>query len=495
MPRWLAPTPVVVLFTVLTAWLALGSGVYLVSADSDSLFHILLGKLMWEQGGLLASEPTTWTYPDGHLSAHEWGSQLVLAKAWQIGGLSLVATVASMTIAGACATLLAWLQYRRVAWLPALLTVASAWIVSLIHFHARPHVVTWVFATLWVIGLEMLHRRELAPGKWLAGSAALLFLWVNLHGGFLYAFFLLGAYVLAGIVRVLMSDEHGRDEAVTWTARLAVAGAILLAVSALNPQGLAVHVHLLAVAGGSSTQGLVGDSAVPNLLQRPHLLLYVLGALFLMVAGKQRPAPREWLLVFMLAAMSLQSIRNFAVMSFAGAVVLGPRLGLLWDELSVTDGLAGRVARGLATPPMPPLRPDPWLAVAMVGLLGLGMSRTIEVDRRMQPLDAIEFVKTRPDLRGKRLLNSYNWGCTISWVLYPEHKTFINSWSDYHGNERVQRAIDLERLAPGWYDVIEELDVGWAIYKVNAPLTEALREKGWEEIYRDDTAAILVKPR
>ena len=132
------------MWIALFTWLCSRWSTHLLSADTDSVFHILLGQLMLDQGALLQSEPTTWTYPDGHLSAHEWGAQVAMAAAYRLGGLAAVAVIISGTIASSFAVLTAWLQHARVRVPVAVLTLCSAALVSVIHLHARPHVLIWL---------------------------------------------------------------------------------------------------------------------------------------------------------------------------------------------------------------------------------------------------------------------------------------------------------------------------------------------------------------
>lgn len=241
--------------------------------------------------------------------------------------------------------------------------------------------------------------------------------------------------------------------------------------------------------------GFVGDSAAPNLMQRPHLLLYTLAAFFLLVVGRKRPAPREWMLVFLLAAMALQSIRNFPVMAFAVAVILGPRLQLLL-EADTPDSAWGQISAMLRKPTLGSFRaPSPLTGVLGFALVASTASLQTKVSPQALPVGAMDFVEEHSAaLEPLHMFNSYNWGAYISWRHYPRHRTFINSWGDYHGTERVVHFMDVNALRPGWFDTFEQWDIRWIVYPPGHPLVLALRERGWVEVFKDGHAVILLEP-
>ena len=65
---------------------------------------------------------------------------------------------------------------------------------SSIHFLARPHVLSWLFTLIAFWLLETLEAR--GDQRVLFWMPILILVWVNLHGGFLVAFVMQGAYLV-----------------------------------------------------------------------------------------------------------------------------------------------------------------------------------------------------------------------------------------------------------------------------------------------------------
>ncbi len=109
---------------------------------------------------------------------------------------------------------------------------------------------------------------------------------------------------------------------------------------------------------------------------------------------------------------------------------------------------------------------------------------------RMFPVQAVDWLEQNP-LPG-RMFNAFDWGGYLLWRLWPAHLTFIDSQTDVRGD--VSREYEkIITLSQNWQETLEKYDVQWAILPPDWPLTHALRAEGWREVYRDETAVILVR--
>ena len=140
--------------------------------------------------------------------AWEWLYDLKIAAMHHWLGLNGVVFFTAVIIALTFALTLR-LSLQRGADLPvaAFLLVLSLG-VSMIHLFARPHVLSWLFTVIWFQILDSSESAESPEGRrrlWYL--PALMLLWVNLHGGFVLGFALLGLYLLSGAIRYF----RGRD--------------------------------------------------------------------------------------------------------------------------------------------------------------------------------------------------------------------------------------------------------------------------------------------
>src|SRR5437868_2893509 len=98
------------------------------------------------------------------------------------------------------------------------------------HVLARPHVLTLPILIIWVGQLVSARSEDRAPSPWLA---ALMVLWANLHGGYLFGLGLAG--LLAVEALLLAADWRIRRRA---AGGWAFFGVLAIGVARLTPYGL-----------------------------------------------------------------------------------------------------------------------------------------------------------------------------------------------------------------------------------------------------------------
>jgi hypothetical protein len=90
------------------------------------------------------------------------------------------------------------------------------------------------------------------------------------------------------------------------------------------------------------------------------------------------------------------------------------------------------------------------------------------------------------------MFNAFDWGGYILLYLWPEQKTFIESHTDVTG-EATQKYETIIALQEGWQEIFEAYDIAWVIVPPEWPLVRELAAQGWQAIYQDQTAIILLK--
>ena len=117
-------------------------------------------------------------------------------------GLNGVVWFTAVVIAAVFAWMFRLLIVRGANVLVALVLMLLAVSASTIHFLARPHVLSWLFTLAWFWILDSSERdcfdeRVEQKKQWLWALPLLMLVWVNMHGGFLVGFVLLGVFFLA----------------------------------------------------------------------------------------------------------------------------------------------------------------------------------------------------------------------------------------------------------------------------------------------------------
>jgi hypothetical protein len=104
----------------------------------------------------------------------------------------------------------------------------------MIHLFARPHVLSWLFTVIWFQLLDSSESANPAASqRRLWYLPALMLLWVNLHGGFVLGFALLGLYLLSAVVRYYRSRDG--EESRSLAQRSKTLGMVTVASLAASP--------------------------------------------------------------------------------------------------------------------------------------------------------------------------------------------------------------------------------------------------------------------
>ncbi len=172
----------------------------LLSFDGDVALHVLLGDLMWSQGGLLETEPTNFAVPAKPFIAHEWLAQVAFARAHAALGWAGPLGICALAWSATLGLLWARMRWAGAAVWPAVIVLLPTIAVVHTHLNARPHVITWLFMSLLVEGVERIRRGTLSPWQWLTLALPLMLLWSNVHAGFLAVVPVLGLYAVGALV-------------------------------------------------------------------------------------------------------------------------------------------------------------------------------------------------------------------------------------------------------------------------------------------------------
>src|SRR5690349_19894745 len=153
--------------------------------DAGIGWHIRNGELMLRTHMVTRTDPFSYSMSGRSWLAWEWLYDATIGAVHQSLGLNGVvfftAIVIALTFALTFRILLTHGSLLQISLVLLLLAMGA----SMIHFLARPHVLSLVFTVLW---FQLLDSAEVAPEnrRRLIWLPLLMLLWVNLHGGFLF---------------------------------------------------------------------------------------------------------------------------------------------------------------------------------------------------------------------------------------------------------------------------------------------------------------------
>jgi hypothetical protein len=115
-------------------------------------------------------------------------------------------------------------------------------------------------------------------------------------------------------------------------------------------------------------------------------------------------------------------------------------------------------------------------------------------EARILPAQAADWiVENQPE--GK-LFNSYNWGGYLLWRLWPAYPVYADGRTDVYPNALLQEYLQIvtgQLDAPALFD---ERGIRAVVIEQESPLVAQLIKSGlWQEVHRDEKAAVLVRSR
>ncbi len=489
-PRRARPRPSLldIVFIIWAVVIPVGFGHRLLNSDGDLARHLRLGQMMLDAKGLLHVDTFSHTAAGRPFLAFEWLSEVVYAAVERASGLAGVAVFAGLLLA-LTFTLLARLLLRHGAdpLLTYLVSMAAA-VLTAGHWLARPHLFTLLAV---VILLELLMRRDRSVWPYLP----LFVLWSNLHGGFLYGFVLIGAFLVGDALEAWQRGD--RAEALAAARARGAALAIAVAGSLLTPHGFDLLLHVGTFFGRDTILRQTNEFQSPDFhtLNGKLFLAALLASMAAFALTRRRP-PWPWLLLVLgNAAIALISQRNIELFALTALPLVALHVDPEWRRfpfLGRARGVFAQEYRGVYG----------GLGAVMVALLLVGVALLrgqvagIELtpnrfDPARFPVEAV--ARGRAAALSGRMFNEFIWG---GYLLHdwPEQRVFIDGGTDHFGEELFAEYIRVWNLDPGWRDVLARHEIEWVLVDPRARLAHELVRERWGIWFCDSVAVMLERP-
>jgi len=364
----------------------------------------------------------------------------------------------------------------------AMIATALAVILVIPHVLARPHVFTLPILVAWVAALVWARSEDRAPPAWVA---ALMALWANLHGGYLFGLGLAG--LLAAEAVLLAPDWRIRRRAVGGWAFF---GALAVGAALLTPYGVAGLLLPFRLAGMSFAMGQLVEWRSPDFQSFEPLELWLAVVLFVGFALGWRLPPTRLLMLLLLVHMALQHRRHGELVGLVAPLLLAPALAPQLRALAAGRS-AGPVDRGLAAL----AKPASLRGVALAGTLLAALSAAVlhgaavrsDVAIPAAALAAVEAAHvTGP------VLNDYGFG---GYLIFSGIPPFIDGRAELYGDEFIQRYVEAMQLESDELPKLLDLNaITWTLIAPERPAVLLLDHlPGWRRLYADDIAVVHVR--
>lgn len=428
--------------------------------DPDLGWQLKTGEIILSKG-FPRTDPFSYTMSHFAFVPHSWLTDVVFHHVFQLAGLSGLAFVTSIaltiTVVVICGVI--WQTWMFV---PALLVA-----VHLMPYAGmRPQTFSWLFFAL-LLRVLVDKKAEHVYGRYLP---ILLFVWAQLHGGFLIGIVLLAIWAFFDLKKRALI--------------------VLFATVAtlVNPYGIALWREALMTFFSLSTRASVNEWS-PTLARLDlRLGLVMLLPTFLIVRYPRAYSPFFKLTYVILFLTMLSSSKLFPFwLIMAGYTMI---IGLTTLEKSTVQikGAAKRLNTLLYVL---------FLLIAInAAVLIISTFKTYKTldEDVYYPKNAVIFLKTHPP-QGN-IFAPFGWGGYLIWKL-PEKKVFISGHMP-HWEHILEDYIKIIKLESPFEKITTSYNISTVLVQKNktnfAALTTYLKKNGWKTIYEDGVSEILIRP-
>jgi hypothetical protein len=431
--------------------------------DGDVRWHIAAGQWMLDHRHVPHSDPFSFTFAGRPWMAFEWLSQLIYGAAYRLAGFGGVAAVVTSAVVVLHLTIVA--EARR--WVGPVGIAATVILMDFVLIPmilARPHMLGYMMLALW-LRLLICAREEDRPPP--LPAAAMMILWVNLHGSFAIGLVLAAVVSLDACIAARWAWPMVRG----WL----LFGVVSVVAAMVTPNGIEGFLYPLSVAQ-LKTLPLIVEWRASEFGRTPFFFgaLAVVAALMAWRGVRLRPVMAALLALLLLLA--LHQMRHQAVLAIVAAMLLpaalsrGRRPALFPDSRERTRG-------GLA------------VGAVLIALLAFrAMSPLEPAENGANPKSAIAALP--PELRSTPGLNGYGFGGPL---ILAGIRPYIDGRSDMYGDAffaDYQKILNGDRNA---FDrAAHRYGLRWTMIPPRFPaLIKRLdSDPAWERIYADPIAVV-----
>jgi hypothetical protein len=434
-----------------------------VLGDGDTYWHLAAGEWMLAHGQVLHRDVFSYTHAGQPWETHEWLSEILMAAVFRAGGWSgllvLYATAAAATVG-----LIAGRVKRSLGGLTLVAVLVLAMACSAGTLLVRPHLLVLPIMIVWLRELLAARDAGRAP-RWF--MPALLVLWANLHGSYVFGLLLMGPFALEALVE---APPGARLSVLRRWAPVCLASAAGMLLTPHGMDGVTYPFKIMSMGTlNAISEWQPADFSKPSAFEFTLLL-----TLFVSLWRGVRVPPVRLVLLLFLLYMALQHGRHMMVLAVTAPLILAEPLAAALGRQPQPRAGGRRTWAAFGA-----------LAVVLaVGRMAVPVAR---VDGEATPLTALAQVP--PALAGRPMINSYDFG---GYLIFKGVKPFIDGRSDMYGDAQFRRFLQIRGGdRPSLDAAVRRYGVAWTLLQPDEPLVAVLdATPGWRRLYADRYAVV-----
>jgi hypothetical protein len=409
------------------------------------------------------------------------------------------------------------------------------------HWSARSHVYSYLpFLIVYYLLFMATSGRELSAAEGAVKAVcvgAAMCLWANLHGSFMIGVAMIA--IKAVFEAIQFARNQNRALAASQLKWDAIALAVALGATCINPRGLSFYTHVANYLSNPLIVHRTDEWRAFDLFAGvgawAFLLLIAITAT-LIWKTKKVPSAAELTLFIILLIAGFDSMRLIPYCALIAIPIAAPAWNVLKkkyaaDLLSSADDTAAnsdnekddsstlpkeqstnspgrtrasgtRLERFVRFETRAEKQEPHGLRVAIGSIIlalimgavmmAAPFSQIKDFDRERLPVDAVNLMNQK-SISGLGF-NYDNWG---GYLYFKLHKpVFIDDWADFLPVKFVDDYVDVLTAKPGWQDKFDRYRFAWVLVPNESQLAQLLvHSADWKVMYKDKVAVLLVRNR
>ncbi|MBN2326932.1 MAG: hypothetical protein JXR73_07245 [Candidatus Omnitrophica bacterium] len=369
----------------------------------------------------------------------------------------------------------------------------------------RPHIVTWLFLFLWyIIWIKWLNDQFRTVWT-ITCSSAVMILWINFHGGFIYGLifllFMLGSLL---IQMAMEQDIEKRSRLGDKIKTLSLALLIIIAASCINPNHISVYKHFFLFTQKKflfenhlATQPLnINDN-----FGKIYMLYILLGLILLQFHNSDkkifsytiflgmcllplksiRHAPNFLIVTILPIMQSTNNMLNFLLVKFNDKSLVGKYVQIIKKS--------SKKMRWLSTPRFS--TPSFLSMVAVLVIISWIFSPVSDrLPSQLVPLKALSIMKEEPVFHTTKGFNDFTFGGYMA-IETPECTPFIHSLTTNFPVKRTRIFCVIIDCRFGWKELFLKENFVWVLIGPKSILNKGLSELDAYRIIHEDSLSVL----
>jgi hypothetical protein len=440
--------------------------------DPDTLWQITVGQWILDHHAVPHTDVYSFTMRGQPWISTQWLAQVLYAQVYAWFGWTGPVVLAAAAVAATFALLARYLV-RVLSDSAALVFVAIAFALTAPHLLARPHVLALPIMVAFIGGLIAAADRREAPSFALL---ALMALWANVHGGFVFGLVMIMPVALDAVIN---ADTSAR---MRLAARWAIFALLALVASCCTPygwEGLAASRKILAL---GSALPLITEWRAADFTSVHPFEICLLGGIGLALYRGVTLPPMRIVILLGLVHMALSQGRAAEILALLAPLVLASPLAHQIGRRQESSQLSGKPIRGAMMAGL--------AMVLAAGTLSFAAMHRFAPNAANSPVQAVAELKK---LKLDRIFNDYDFG---GYLIASGVAPFIDGRTELYGEKFFVDQHDASDLiAPdSLFRLLEEHQIQATLLRTQGAAPKLLDHvDGWRKVYSDNIATIHVR--